>query len=544
MDTYTPSVRSTVLAAIAALSVGCGPSPPQIEGIELDPRPSDRVPLAAEVTFSTSRPTTVTLEFDDGERRWVADVGDAATTDHVVPILGMRPGRTHVVRVVVTDEHGATSTSEPFQVTTDRLPDDFPPIDVRVSMPDRMEPGITLLEPVYRSEDDSERDDHLLIVVDAAGEVVWYYKSVQPVSDARRLQNGNLLYRSGRAGPLYEIDMLGHTVSVWHTNRTPDDQIESESIHIDTETLHHETFETPSGNILGISTELRPYENYPTSDTDPNAARVPSEVLGDVFVEFTRQGDVVREVKLLDLIDPYRIGYDSLGWGGAWSTLFPEEETHPRRDWAHANAVVMDEGGRYVIASLRQQDAVVKIEWNTAELVWILGNHDDWGLEWQDYLLNPDGDVLWPYHQHAPMITPDGTILMFDNGNYRARPFEEPVPPSESFSRAVEYRVDEDTMEVTEVWSYGGPGDEPFFARFLGDADWMPQTGNVLINYGGLVSDESGSPIVEGGGHNWVRIVEVTHETPAEKVFELFIDDERPAGWSVFRAERLPSLYP
>ncbi len=27
-------------------------------------------------------------------------------------------------------------------------------------------------------------------------------------------------------------------------------------------------------------------------------------------------------------------------------------------------------------------------------------------------------------------------------------------------------------------------------------------------------------------------------------VFELFIDDERPAGWSVYRAERLPSLYP
>ena len=99
-------------------------------------------------------------------------------------------------------------------------------------------------------------------------------------------------------------------------------------------------------------------------------------------------------------------------------------------------------------------------------------------------------------------------------------------------------------MEVTQVWSFGGPGDEPFFARFLGDADWMPRTGNVLINYGGLVSDAAGTPIVEGSGHNWVRIVEVTHDTPAEKVFELFIDDERPAGWSVFRAERLPSLYP
>ena len=535
-------VRWVVVATTVVLGAGCG-APPAIRGLELDPRPSERVPLAAQVTFTTDRPTTVALEFNDGQRRWAVDIGQPAAVDHVVPILGMRPGRTHDVRVIVTDEDGGTSTSEALEVTTGPLPDDFPPIDVRVSEPDRMEPGVTLLEPVYRAEDDTERDSHLLVAVDAAGEVVWYYKAAQPAADARRLRNGNLLYRTGRAGPLYEIDMLGNMVSEWRTNRTPEELVGTESILVDTETLHHETFETSSGTILTISTELRVYDDYPTSDTDPDAPREPSEVIGDVLVEFNRQGEVLREVALLDLVDPYRIGYGSLGAGG-WRALFPEEEVHPRRDWAHANAVVMDVDERHAVVSLRHQDAVVKIDLDAGKLVWILGNHIDWGPEWQAYLLHPQGDLRWPYHQHAPTITPDGTVLMFDNGNYRARPFDEPIPVPESFSRAVEYRIDEDTMEVEEVWSYGGPGDEPFFARFLGDADWMPQTGNVLINYGGLVSDASGAPIVEGAGHNWVRIVEVTHESPAEKVFELFIDDERPAGWSVFRAERLPSLYP
>ena len=535
---------SAVLVAIIVLGTGCRVSPPDIQGLEVDPRPSDNVPLAAQVTFTTTPRTTVALEFDDGIRSWVVDTGEPAKTNHVVPILGMRPNRTHTVRVIVTDENGSTNTSEPFELITDPLPDDFPPIDVRISEPDRMEPGVTMFEPIYRSEDESGRDYHLLVAVDETGEVVWYFRAAQPVSDARRLQNGHLLYRTGRAGPLYEIDMLGNTVSEWHTNRTPKDQVGSDSIHVDMETLHHETFETPSGHILGISTELRTYDNYPTSDTDLGAPRATSEVLGDVLVEFNRQGEVLREVKLLDLIDPYRIGYDSLGWGGAWSALFGEEETHPRRDWAHANAVVMDESERSVIVSLRQQDAIVKIDWESGELVWILGNHNDWGPEWQNYLLLPKGDLLWPYHQHAPMITPGGTLLMFDNGNYRARPFERPMPSSESFSRAVEYRINESDMDVTEVWSYGGLGDEPFFARFLGDADWMRQTGNVLINFGGLVSDAGGNPLVEGAGHNWVRVVEVTHDTPAEKVFELVIDDERPAGWSVYRVERLPSLYP
>ena len=531
------------LGAIAVLSAGCAPSPPELQGLEVDPRPSEDVPLAAQVTFTTSRPTTVALEFDDGERRWTVDTGKSPETHHVVPILGMRPDRTHIIHAIVTDENGSTNTSEAFEVTTDPLPDDFPPIDVRISEPSRMEPGVTMFEPIYRSTDSSERDYHLLVAVDEAGEVVWYFKAEQPVNDARRLQNGNLLYRTGRGGPLYEIDMLGQTVSEWHTNRTPEDTVGANSIQVNIDTLHHETFETPSGNILAISTELRTYDNYPTSDTDPDAPRATSEVLGDVLVQFSPQGEVLGEVRLLDLVDPYRIGYNSLGWGG-WRVLYPEEGAHPRRDWAHANAVVMDESERYVIVSLRQQDAVVKIDWDTGALVWILGNHDGWGPEWQDYLLQPTGDLLWPYHQHASMITPDGTVLMFDNGNYRARPFDTPMPPSESFSRAVEYRIDEEAMEVAQEWSYGGPGDEPFFARFLGDADWMPRTGNVLINYGGLVSDAGGTQVVDGAGHNWVRIVEVTHETPAEKVFELVIDDERPAGWSVARVERLPSLYP
>ena len=531
--------------AIAVVSSGCRVSPPEIQNMKLDLGPSATVPLAAEVTFRTDRPTTVTLEFDDGQLSWAVDIGEAAKLSHVVPILGLRPDRTHMVRVVVSDENGRTSTSEILNITTDPLPGDFPPIDVRVSEPARMEPGVTMFEPVYRSTDGEERADHLLVAVDESGEVVWSYRAERPVSDARRLQNGNLLYRTGRAGPLYEIDMLGNTVSEWHTNRTPEDHVGRDSIHVDTDTLHHETFETRSGNIVAISTELRTYENYPSSDSIVDAPKAISDVLGDVLVEFSRQGDVLREVRLLDLLDPYRIGYNSLDWGAAWRMLFAqEEEVRPRRDWAHANAVVLDAGERYAIVSLRHQDAVVKIDWQEEELVWILGSHDGWAPEWQAYLLQPKGVLLWPYHQHAPMITPDGTVLLFDNGNYRVRPFDEPMPPSESFSRAVEYLIDEDTMEVSEVWSYGGPGDESFFARFLGDADWMPQTGNVLINYGGLVSDEAGSPIADGPGHNWVRIVEVTKETPAEKVFELFIDDEPPAGWSVYRAERLPSLYP
>ena len=530
-----PSVWSAAFLSIPFLLVSCGSSPPLIRGIELTMTPNPRVPLASQVALSTDRPTTVELEFDDGERRWRVDPGLAYSTDHVVPILGVRPDRQYQFRVVVRDANGATASTEALTLTTDPLPDDFPPIEILISDPDRMEAGVTMFDVIHWPETGNDDNYGLLVAVDSAGEVVWYYKTGSNVGDARRLSNGNILYMSGRAGHLYEIDMVGRVIAEWHTDRVPEEEVGEGSIRVDAETFHHEAFETVTGNILTISSEVREFDGYPTSATDPAAPRSTSNVLGDVLVEFTRRGDVVREVKLLDLLDPYRVGYDSLG-AGFWGSVYTETFDHPLRDWAHTNAVMSDSTGRYALASSRVQDAVVKVDLETGELVWILGEHGGWGPEWKDHLLTPVGDFMWQYHQHAPMFTPEGTILMFDNGNNRAWPFEAPMPASESFSRAVEYRVDEDKMEIEQVWSYGGPGDEHFFSTFISDADWLPGTRNVLVADGGRVTGED--------GHHWARIVEVTHTTPAEKVFEVVIDDETPNGWAVFHAERLPSLYP
>jgi hypothetical protein len=66
----------------------------------------------------------------------------------------------------------------------------------------------------------------------------------------------------------------------------------------------------------------------------------------------------------------------------------------------------------------------------------------------------------------------------------------------------------------------------------------------VLITDGGRVVQPNGLPGVHPAqGRKWARILEVTHTTPAEVVFEVLIDD-LSQGWTVYRSERLPSLYP
>jgi hypothetical protein len=179
--------------------------------------------------------------------------------------------------------------------------------------------------------------------------------------------------------------------------------------------------------------------------------------------------------------------------------------------------------------------------------VWILGNHDNWqGFE--QYLLSPVGSPFeWQWHQHAPMTTSAGTVLLFDNGNVKASPFtgDVPVRPSANWSRAVEYRIDEETMTVEQVWDWGLPqSGEQLYAPFVGDADYLPETGNVLIDFAGLCTiDDVPSESIRRC-HKRVRIIEIERGATDRVVFDLQIDDAATGGWIGYRAERIPSLYP
>ena len=86
------------------------------------------------------------------------------------------------------------------------------------------------------------------------------------------------------------------------------------------------------------------------------------------------------------------------------------------------------------------------------------------------------------------------------------------------------------------------PGARFFYSRYISDADRLPETGNVLVTDGARETDAAGVAINDPSSHRWARIVELAHTTPAEKVFELVIEDEDPIGWHVYRATRVSSL--
>ena len=144
---------------------------------------------------------------------------------------------------------------------------------------------------------------------------------------------------------------------------------------------------------------------------------------------------------------------------------------------------------------------------------------------------------------------PSGNLLIYDNGSWgRAYPPNEGDPIEERYSRAVEYAIDEASMTVRQIWSYGGLETDLFYSAFVGEADRLPETGNILLTNGGQEVDDASRPFYAGYEADVyprvkLSIMEVTHSTPAEKLWEISIDT-LDGGWGAYRVERVPSLYP
>ena len=416
-------------------------------------------------------------------------------------------------------------------IETAPLPDDFANLEVLTSAPEEMEPGLTLLDLGTLGP-----GQRYITAVDTQGEVVWYYAYAQGFSSTTRLDDGLFMVMSPGQNTLTEMDVLGNVQIEFHM--TGNTEGNPGSIPIDASFIHHDAIKLPNGNyVTSIRDTSRSVEDYPLDETDPSQiGTVP--VIDEPVIEFTPEGVIQGRWNFLDFLKPTRIAY------GATRGL-PDDPA----DWVHLNAIWHDPGDDSFIVSLRQQDAVVKFSRQNGELKWILGTPANWeGFE--EYLLTPLGsDLTWQYHQHAPMLTPDGTLLLYDNGNEKASPFtgEPRVDPAANFSRAVEFEIDEQAMTVSQVWEYGlEQSGEQLYTPFIGDADDLPLTRNVLITFGGVCTEDG---IPSGAIRDCrlnARIIEVTHDSEPVKVFDLLVNDEDPTarGYAVYRADRIPSLYP
>ena len=311
-------------------------------------------------------------------------------------------------------------------------------------IPEKREPGTVFFNVRPGGSEDQTGEYGWVLGIDQKGNLPFCLNLGSPVQDIRRLPNGNLIFAQPGRGLISEFDPQGNTYRQWHAQGKWSGKTAPEnSIELEVNLFHHTINVFPNGNFLLLSAEARSYDNWPQNDSDPDAPRSKASVVGDVVKEVTPEGKVLGSWAILDLLDPHRLCYGSCN--GYWRTRgFPDSF-----DWCHGNAVTYDASDDSILVSLRTQDCIIKFSRKTGELIWILGDHGNWKSPWSERLLSPEGDLDWQYHQHDCSITSDGTILCFDNGNYRTVPFGEKMKPEDSYSRAVKYVVDETNRTIS-----------------------------------------------------------------------------------------------
>lgn len=522
--------------------------------------PNRRVPLAAVLSFRPSEPVRTRVQIDDGQRRWTLEFGQEQSPERGLPILGLRPDRAHALRTTIIGHSGAEKTAaEVLRYRTPALPPgyDFPHgLRVLRNVRARREPGVLLLSihriPTGRYQDWTQaRADFgfawgIIVALDEEGEVIWHYIADSFVEGIDRLRNGNLLFHQWDFHS-FEIDMLGNTVNHWCAARRPQSPAPG-AIQVDTAGLHHQPQEMPNGNFLIFTAEAREIDNCHSDHFNLEAPRRKALVVGDGVAEMDRRsGELLWRWSAFDHLDPMRIGY------GATDDYWTLRGFAGALDWTHGNGASYDARDDSVVLSLRHQDALIKVDRASGRIKWILGEPEGWG-RLSDRLLKPVNLARWPYHGHNPRVTPEGTLMFFDNGTWGARPPKAPVPPHRNFSRAVEYRVDEERMTVEEVWASARTFSETApHSPDMGDAHKLPRTGNRLAIWAHCVApvpgqsysnrDRSGIFFNELSMPSLLR--EYAGDDSSDIVFELKLHDANDlVNWGIYGGLVVPSLHP
>jgi hypothetical protein len=253
-------------------------------------------PLTGRVQIASDEPVVVEVFVREATRGFRFQATQTFATTHDLPLLGFRPNRPHRVIVAVRDAAG-NRTIWPWGtiLTTPALPANFPPLRATTT-PSQMEPGFTLTAMRWSSPTLPGAGTYG-VMLDNTGQVVWLYESAAGLRDIVRLSNGNFFANANNRLNI-EIDAFGNIVNQWWAARLGMTGAPPGAIPVDCDSFHHENSEmtgADAGNFLALSTEMRTYPNYPTSEVDPTQTAPFGNVVGDVVVEYQRDGTLVRE---------------------------------------------------------------------------------------------------------------------------------------------------------------------------------------------------------------------------------------------------------
>ncbi len=199
-----------------------------------------------------------------------------------------------------------------------------------------------------------------------------------------------------------------------------------------------------------------------TTQKTVNYKGTPTMYTGDMVVVLNQNFQVAWAWNGFDWLDTNRLPPDGAG----------------PSDWMHANAISWSPEDGDLIVSLRNQDWVIKIDYDNGNgdghVIWRLGAGGDFTIT---DATDPSDPYPWFSGQHDAQYINDTTIILFDDGNTRHD------QTSSEDSRGQELVLDEQTMTATLVVN----ADLGNYSPFLGAAQVLPN-GSLDFTSGGQSS--------------------------------------------------------
>jgi len=450
-----------------------------VDSAKITLNPSGYAPLSAllEVTlFSSAEIDKVTVKVfgKNVQRSSVANTIDVPDTSFSTPVLGLYPGYLNTVQVSFYNRDMVFISDTMLNVQTDELPIGMPSLITADVINPRQKINDMIMVSYAGGDHISIQEPDLPqkpFMMDKFGDIRWFLDySTHPDLDKlrfghglERLQNGNLYFANEINTTIYEVDMLGNVINSWD---------------LVTWAFHHEVWEKSNGNFLVcVNNRWTPL------------------TIEDFVIEVDRStGDVINVWDLKQSLQFNRYVMDD-----EVQPVFPIFY-----DWIHVNGVTWDDSDNTLIVSGREQ-GTVKLDVNN-QVKWIISNHRAWGVngmgqDLNNYLLTPldandnpisDTSVLngwrnhpdfeWSWYQHSPLLTPEGTLMLFDNGGQRN------WVTNLLYSRAVEYEIDETNMTIQQKFQYGKERGLDLFAAIVSDVDYDEKLNTVIFGGGTMLN--------------------------------------------------------
>ena len=386
-------------------------------------------PQTALIMFNTTKKEKVTVTIK-GKHNDDLTVNFESSKEHILPIYGLYGKYTN--KVILTTESGEKKE-------IDIKIDDFAPTENAEVLENKIENSNG---EFYFGTSSLGTGN---IALDNYGEIRWWL-NIGYTKGMTMLQNGHILLSNADNGPdltstsgVVELDMLGYV----HKNY----EIEGG--------YHHDGYELENGNLIILTSKRG------------------GGSLADYVVEVDRNtGKVVKDWSLKDIalkVDP--------------DLLEPGEIT-----WGWINSVFYDKNTDSLILSLRNQNSVVAIDYQTGNIKWILGEEKYWSSKFKDYLIKGIGDdFIYPQGQHSVNILSDGRLSIFNNG-YNA--YKEETVSCKSLknntSYAMVYSLDLNNKTAKVDWKFGG---KEYFSYALSSFTYSTN-GHRVFNSGWHFTDE------------------------------------------------------